>query len=107
MRVSIGWTPDQMREILAALDAGAEPQLDSRIASTIRGVGERSPLVGEADPNWIELSLQDGQVLKRWCDARREHATEDQPNALWTRIVAKVNEAIQFAAPAKLDGQEP
>jgi len=23
------------------------------------------------------------------------------------RIVAKVNEAIQFAAPAKLDGQEP
>lgn len=107
MRVKVGWTPDQMREILAALDAGAGPQLDARIASAIRGVGERSSLAGEADPYWIELSLQDGQVLKRWCDARRERATEDRPDALWTRIVAKVNEAVQFAAPANLDRQEP
>jgi hypothetical protein len=107
MRVSISWAHDQMREILAALDEGAEPQLDSRIASTIRSVAEQSPLGGDVAPYRIELSLQDGQLLKRWCEARRERATEHQPNALWTRIVAKVNEGVQFDAPAKLDRQEP
>jgi hypothetical protein len=56
---------------------------------------------------WIELTLQQGQLLKRWCDAERERATEREPDALWTRIVAKVNEAVQLAAPAKLDRQEP
>jgi hypothetical protein len=92
MKVSISWSDDQVREILAALDADAPPQLDSRIASMIRSVGGQRP---------IELSLQEGQLLKQWCDARREQATEQQPDSHWTRIVAKVNEAVQLAAPAK------
>ncbi|MDP9143688.1 MAG: hypothetical protein M3N43_03165 [Actinomycetota bacterium] len=31
---------------------------------------------------------------KAWCDTRRERAAEQAPNALWTRIVAQVNEAV-------------
>jgi hypothetical protein len=106
MRVSISWTPDQMQEVLAALEAGAEPQLDSHIVSAIRAVGERTPTAREVDLYCIEVTLQEGQLLKRWCDTRREHATEERPNAVWTRIVAQINEAVQLAAPAKPDRQE-
>jgi hypothetical protein len=92
MRVSISWSDEQLREVRAALDEGSPPQLDPPISAMVRSVGEQQP---------IELSLQEGQLLKRWCEARREQATEQQPDSHWTRIVAKVNEAVQLAAPAK------
>jgi hypothetical protein len=92
MNVTIRWAPDQMRKVFAAIDEGAAPSLDARIASMVRGAGEHGPL---------ELSLPDGQLLMRWCEARRERATEEQPDAIWTRIVAAIHEAVQFAAPAK------
>jgi hypothetical protein len=36
-----------------------------------------------------------------WCEARRDRASEQQPDAQWTRIVAEVHEAVQPAAPAR------
>jgi hypothetical protein len=102
MKVSISWTADQMEAVLAALSEGAEPQLDRSIASRIRALGEPSPLTGDADPSWLlELDFHDAQRLKAWCDARRERETDAGTLALWTRIVAKVNEGVQFTAAAK------
>lgn len=102
MKVSISWTHDQIGAVLAALDHGAEPLLDPGIVSMIRTVAATSPLTGAADPYWVlDLSFHNGQRLKAWCDARRERETDAEQLALWTRIVAKVNEGVQVAAPAK------
>jgi len=79
------------------------PELDPAVAATIHA----------ADPprdgaTWvIRLDFNDGQRLKAWCDARRERATEQEPNDSWTRIVARVNEAVQPFAPAKEPGAAP
>jgi hypothetical protein len=94
MNVTIRWDLDQIRTVLAAIDEGAVPVLDPRIASMVRRAGEGGPL---------ELSLQDGQLLMRWCEARRERASEVRPDAAWTRVVAVIHEAVQFAAPARAD----
>jgi hypothetical protein len=40
--------------------------------------------------------------LNQGCDARRERATEEAPNALWTRIVARVYEMVQIGAPSRI-----
>jgi len=97
MAVTIRWPDGQMQAVMAAINEGAVPALDPDVAATIR----------TADPprdgaTWIiRLEFSDGQRLKAWCDARRERATEQEPNETWTRIVARVNEAIQSFAPAK------
>jgi hypothetical protein len=97
MAVTIRWTDGEMQAVMAAINEGAVPALDPDVAATIRA----------ADPprdgaTWvIRLEFSDGQRLKAWCDARRERATEQDPNETWTRIVARVNEAIQSFAPAK------
>ena len=92
MITHIHLSADQMRTILAALDEGAAPRLEARVADAVRAAGEGRPL---------DLSLQDGQLLMRWCEARRERASEQQPDAAWTRVVAAVHEAVQPAAPAQ------
>ncbi len=94
MITHIELSPDQMRTILAALDEGAAPALEPRVADAVRAAAAGRPL---------DLSLQDGQLLTRWCEARRERASEQQPDAAWTRVVAVVHEAVQPAAPAKTD----
>jgi hypothetical protein len=100
VRVSIRWTDAERQTVLAALDEGAVPQLDADVASKIRAAtaGPASDDVGPGPA--VDLEFHEAQRLKQWCDARREHATEDEPNALWTRIVARVNEVVQIAAPA-------
>jgi hypothetical protein len=55
----------------------------------------------------FDLDYDRGQRLKRWCDAHREQATEQEPNQVWTRIVARVNEAVQPFAPASEPGHSP
>ena len=100
MAVTIRWTDGEMQTVMAAIDEGAVPELDPDVAAIIQA----------ADPprdgaTWvIRLEFNDGQRLKAWCDARRERATEEEPNATWTRIVARVNEAVQPFAPAKEPG---
>ena len=97
MAVTIRWTDGEMQAVMAAINEGSVPVLGSNVAATIRA----------ADPprdgaTWvIRLEFSDGQRLKAWCDARRERATEEEPSETWTRIVARVNEAIQPFAPAK------
>jgi len=97
MAVTIRWTDGEMQAVMAAIDEGAVPALDPDVAATIRNAN--APRDGAI---WdISLEFSDGQRLKTWCDARRERATEQEPNETWTRIVARVNEAIQPFAPAK------
>ena len=92
MMTHIALSPEQTRTILMALDEGAAPALEPHVAAAVRAAGE-----GRA----LDLSLQDGQLLMRWCEARRERASEQQPDAAWTRVVAAVHEAVQPAAPAQ------
>ena len=100
MAVTIRWSDGEMQTVMAAITEGAVPELDRNVASTIRAAG--APRDGAT---WvITLDFTDGQRLKAWCDARRERATEEEPNATWTRIVARVNEAVQPFAPAKEPG---
>ena len=93
MITHIELSADQMRTILAALDEGAAPTA----GGACRGRGPRRRAEGRP----LDLSLQDGQLLMRWCEARRERASEQQPDAAWTRVVAAVHEAVQPAAPAQ------
>ena len=97
MAISIGWTDGEMQTVVAAIVDGAFPELAPDIAATIRAATPPS-----AGSTWvIHLDFNAGQRLKAWCDARRERATEQEPNDTWTRIVARVNEAVQPFAPAK------
>ena len=93
MITHIALSPDQMRTILAALDEGAAPTLEPRVADAVRAAA--------AEGRPLDLSLQDGQLLMRWVEARRERASEQQPDASWTRVVAAVHEAVQPAARAQ------
>lgn len=88
----IRWSPNEMSTVVAALDAGAAPVLDPRIAAEVREASARGSL---------DLGYADAQQLMRWCEARRERASEQQPDAAWTRIVAIIHEAVQVAAPAR------
>jgi hypothetical protein len=100
MPVSIHWTDAEREGVLEALVEGAVPQLDAQVAAKIRAA-TAVPASHDAGPGLtVELDFHEAQRLKQWCDARREHATEDEPNALWTRIVARVNEVVQITAPA-------
>jgi hypothetical protein len=81
-----------MSTVVAALDAGAAPILDPRIAALVREGGAQGGL---------DLDYPDAQELMRWCEARRERASEEQPDATWTRIVALIHEAVQVASPAR------
>ena len=92
MNIHIHWTPEHFGTVLAALDADAAPHLEPDVAAVVRRAGTREPLT---------LTLEQGQLLMRWCEARRERASEQQPDAQWTRIVAEVHEAVQPAAPAR------
>jgi hypothetical protein len=92
MSIHIHWTPENFGTVLAAIDADAAPHLEPDVAAAVRRAGTQGPL---------ELSLEEGQRLMRWCEARRERASEQQPDAQWTRIVAEVHEAVQPAAPAR------
>lgn len=92
MNVHIHWTPEHFGTVLAALDADATPRLDPGVAAAVRGAGTQGPL---------DLPLEQGQLLMQWCEARRDRASEQQPDAQWTRIVAEVHEAVQPAAPAR------
>jgi hypothetical protein len=100
MAISIRWTDGEMQTIVAAINEGALPELAPEIAAIIRAAATPSD-----GATWvIHLDLAGGQRLKAWCDARRERATEQEPNDTWTRIVARVNEAVQPFAPAKEPG---
>lgn len=102
MKVSIRWTEPQLQGVLAALEAGAEPRLDPAIAARVLAMTPPGHDPGAAEPaGQLDLSLQEGQTLKAWCDARRERASTEDDLDLWTRIVARVNEGVQFMAPAK------
>jgi hypothetical protein len=97
MAINVAWTDGEMQAVVAAIDEGVRPELAPDIAATIRAATPPS-----SGSTWIvPLDFGAGQRLKAWCDARRERATEREPNALWTRIVAQVNEAVQPFAPAK------
>jgi hypothetical protein len=97
MAISVTWADGEMQTVIAAIAERAFPELPPEIAATIRATVP--PREGST---WIiHLDFNDGQRLKAWCDARRERATEQEPNDTWTRIVARVNEAVQPFAPAK------
>jgi uncharacterized membrane protein len=100
-QVVVRWTPDELLAVLAALDEGAQPRLESEIEAKIRNAAEQRVVIEDADVVSVDLTRPEGQLLKRWCDERRAHAQEEDPHARWTRVVAKVNEAVQWAAPAK------
>lgn len=98
MAITIAWPDGEMQVIRAAIDEGAPPELAPEVAAAIR----RAP-PPTAGATWtIALDFGAGQRLKAWCDARRERATEQEPNDVWTRIVARVNEAVQPFAPARV-----
>jgi hypothetical protein len=98
----VTWTEPEYRTIIAALEEGAVPRLEPEVAERVLGAQPGPAGGAPGGPMWrVELDLRHGQPLKRWCDARREHAAEKAPNEIWTRIVARVNEAIQWEAPAK------
>jgi hypothetical protein len=100
MTISIRWTDGEMQTVVGAISEGAVPQLAPDIAAAIRAAAP--PREGAT---WVvDLDFNDGQRLKAWCDARRERAIEQEPNETWTRIVARVNEAVQPFAPAKEAG---
>jgi len=92
MNVHIHWTPEHFGTVLAALDADATPRLDPGVADAVRRAATQPT---------FELTLQEGQLLMHWCEARRDRASEQQPDAQWTRIVAEVHEAVQPAVPAR------
>lgn len=92
MKTIIRWSPTEMTTVLAAIDAGAAPVLDPRVASLVREASARGAL---------DLDHADAQRLMQWCEARRERASEQQPDASWTRIVAIIHEAVQVSAPAR------
>jgi hypothetical protein len=92
MNTIIRWSPTEMSTVLAAIDAGAAPVLDPRVAALVREGGARGAL---------DLDHADAQRLMQWCEARRERASEQQPDASWTRIVAIIHEAVQVSAPAR------
>lgn len=97
MAISVAWTDGEMQAVVAAIVEGARPELDADIVAAIRAAPPPS-----SGSTWlVHLDFNAGQRLKAWCDARRERATEQEPNAMWTRIVAQVNEAVQPFAPAK------
>jgi hypothetical protein len=97
MAVTISWTDGEMQAIMAALAEGAPPVLSADVGTALRAA--TPPTSGG---RWvIVLDFEAGQRLKAWCDARRDRATEQEPNDTWTRIVARVNEAVQPQAPAK------
>jgi hypothetical protein len=97
MAISVAWTDGEMQAVVAAIVNGAHPALAPDIVATIRAAAAPS-----SGSTWVvHLDFNAGQRLKAWCDARRERATEQEPNAMWTRIVAQVNEAVQPFAPAK------
>lgn len=101
--VDISWTDGEMQVINAAIAEGARPELAPDVAATIRAT--QAPLAGAT---WtVRLSFHAAQRLKEWCDARRERAAEQGPSDTWTRIVAKVNEAVQPFAPARGAGSGP
>jgi hypothetical protein len=104
MAVDIRWADGEMQTVVAAIDEGAPPVLEPGIAGAIRAAAP--PAHGAT---WtVQLEFADGQRLKAWCEARRERATEEEPDETWTRIVARVNEAVQPLAPARdpVTGQE-
>jgi hypothetical protein len=102
MTINITWNKEEIEAVVAALDRGEEPLLDPAIASRIGHVASMGPRAGNVEASWLlDESIQDAQVLKRWCDERRARKTDADQLALWTRIVAKVNEGVQIAAPAK------
>ena len=92
MKTLIRWSPAEMNTVITAIDAGALPVLDGDVATRVREGASRGAL---------DLDYVDAQRLMRWCEARRERATEQQPDAAWTRIVAIIHEAVQVAAPAR------
>jgi hypothetical protein len=92
MKTIIRWSPTEMATVLAAIDAGAAPVLDPRVAALVREGSARGAL---------DLDYADAQRLMQWCEARRERASEQQPDASWTRIVAIIHEAVQVSAPAR------
>jgi hypothetical protein len=100
MAISIRWSDGEMQTVVAAIGEGAVPELAPDIAAAIRA----APPPREGATWTVDLDFNDGQRLKAWCDARRERATEHEPNETWTRIVARVNEAVQPFAPAKEAG---
>jgi len=100
--INIRWTDGEMQAVVAALEEGAAPQLDSGVVKVIR---EATP--PRHGSTWtLELDFADGQRLKAWCDARREREVEREPNETWTRIVSRVNEAVQPFAPAREPGAD-
>lgn len=102
MKVRISWSEREWQGVLAALEQGAEPRLDPHMAALVRTAAERPRITGDAEPHGqLTLSLQEGQAVKAWCDARRERAATEADLGLWTRIVARVNEAVQVTAPAR------
>jgi hypothetical protein len=102
MTIRIAWTDGEMQTIVAAIHEGAFPVLVPEVAAAIRAATPPSE-----GATWIiHLDFNAGQHLKAWCDARRERATEQGPNDTWTRIVARVNEAVQPFAPAKEPGSD-
>jgi len=105
MPIRIGWTDGEMQAVFAAISEGAVPELAPDVAASIRAAATVPALPSDTGPAWVlDLDVHGGQRLKAWCDARRERATEVEPNDLWTRIVSKVNEAVQPFAPAKEPG---
>ena len=102
MTVTIIWTDAEREKLLAALAENAPPSLDFAVASAIHSMRRESCQEGAAESRWrLDLAFSDAQRLKTWCDARRERAAEEAPDAVWTRIVAKVNEGVQPFAPAR------
>jgi uncharacterized membrane protein len=101
MPVTVRWTPDELLTVLAALDQGAEPQLAPEVTARIRTGADQQVVIEDTNAFAVDLTFAEGQLLKHWCDDRRAHAQEQDPNAIWTRIAARVNEAVQWAAPAK------
>jgi hypothetical protein len=85
-----------MQAIVAAIDEGALPQLDHDLAARIRAL----PGPAEAAVWELDVDLREGQRVKAWCDARRERTVDQEPSDTWTRIVARVNEAVQPLAAA-------
>ena len=92
MKTIIRWSPAEMSTVLTAIDAGGAPVLDPRIAEEVRSASALGAL---------DLDYADAQRLMQWCEARRERASEQQPDASWTRIVAIIHEAVQVSAPAR------
>jgi uncharacterized membrane protein len=99
--VTVRWTVDELLAIVAELDHDAEPHLAPEIAGKIQAVAAQRVAIDDTEPFSVALTFEEGQLLKRWCDERRARAQEQDPSAIWTRVAARVNEAVQWAAPAR------